>query len=188
MFEFLQALLLSFLKTLGFLHKKATIVLLGLDNAGKTTLQHRLSTGQLQQFNPTTRAQSKDVQVGGMTIKAWDVGGHAAARMLWKKYYAVADAIVFMVDATDHERIVEAKEELCKIAVVDKGYPDDVPVAIFANKIDSKLSMDAQTVAAELELEALQLRTPRPLSLFMVSCVQETGYVEGFRWLSAVIP
>ena len=48
--------------------------------------------------------------VDGLTVRAWDLGGHAAARQLWTKYAAMADAIVFMLDANDPERIDEAAQ------------------------------------------------------------------------------
>jgi hypothetical protein len=34
-------------------------------------------------------------QIGGVTKRAWDWGGHQAARHLWKKYATAADAFCF---------------------------------------------------------------------------------------------
>lgn len=44
-------------------------------------------------------------QMGALSIKAWDLGGHEVVRELWADYFAEADAIVYMVDSADHERL-----------------------------------------------------------------------------------
>ena len=43
--------------------------------------------------------------MGALSIKAWDLGGHEVVRELWADYFAEADAIVYMVDSADHERL-----------------------------------------------------------------------------------
>lgn len=106
----LRSWLSSVLQSLGFAQKQATIVLLGLDNAGKTTLQWKLKTGRLQQFAPTQRAKEEVLVIDGLQIRAWDLGGHQAARQLWTKYCAMADGIVVMVDANEPTRFPEAAQ------------------------------------------------------------------------------
>ena len=113
----------------------ATLVVLGLDNAGKTTLLHRMRTGEFKQFVPTERAMphsgegfvveaagnGSDGRDGGGTVSfcAWDLGGHEAVRHLWEDYiYSGEDGcqgVVFCVDAADLSRIVEARDELVEL-------------------------------------------------------------------------
>ena len=50
----------SFMHSLGFYNKSASILILGLDNAGKTTLLYRLKTGQINSFIPTQRANIEE--------------------------------------------------------------------------------------------------------------------------------
>jgi GTP-binding protein SAR1 len=52
----------------------------GLDNAGKTTLLHRLRTGEIELFVPTQRALDEELVFGGLTLRVWDVGGHQSVR------------------------------------------------------------------------------------------------------------
>lgn len=39
-----------------------------------------------------------------------NVKGHEQVRDLWKEYFIQADAIIFMVDSSDVDRLPEAKE------------------------------------------------------------------------------
>ena len=88
------------LEQLGFsADKRGTVVLCGLDNAGKTTLLLRCTTGSVVSVPPTQRARDESFKLGGVTFKAWDLGGHEAVRHLWAKFCGGADGIVFMIDA-----------------------------------------------------------------------------------------
>jgi GTPase SAR1 family protein len=102
------------LSSLRLRHKQGTILLLGLDNAGKTTLLHRLRTNTLLQYPPTERpsVESFVIEPGGIRFMGWDLGGHEAVRHLWDDYLPQGNAIVFLIDATDGVRLSEAAEEL----------------------------------------------------------------------------
>ena len=93
--------------------KEGTLLLLGLDNAGKTTLLHRLRTGDVKHFPPTDRPYQSDAfSYQGITFQAWDVGGHEAVRHIWEDYVCECSAVLFLVDATDADRMEEAGFEL----------------------------------------------------------------------------
>lgn len=47
--------------------------------------------------------------------KAWDLGGHEAVRYLWFDFLGDSQAIVFMVDGADKERLDEAHWELTEL-------------------------------------------------------------------------
>ena len=67
--EYLRSIFVSVLQKLGFVNKEATIVLLGLDNAGKTTLQWKLKTGSVQLFVPTQRAKEEEFVSGPLDFR-----------------------------------------------------------------------------------------------------------------------
>lgn len=46
------------------------------------------------------------------TRKVWDLGGQTSIRPYWRCYYPNTDAIVFVVDSSDRERMSIAKQEL----------------------------------------------------------------------------
>lgn len=62
----------------------------------------------------------------------WDVGGQATK--LWKHYFDHINAIIFVVDSTDSDRFLFAKEELYKI--VKEESLKGVPILLLYNKID----------------------------------------------------
>lgn len=103
-------LLKGWFGSLGFESKEGTLTVLGLDNAGKTSLIQRLATGTVTVAAPTTRASVESFEAGGVAFRAWDLGGQEAIRHLWAQYYVEATAVVFMVDAADASRFDEARE------------------------------------------------------------------------------
>ena len=106
----------ALLFTLGLQNKKATIVLVGLDNAGKTTLLHRLASGGLSSFPPTEKPHADRFALGGVSFRAWDLGGHDSVRHLWDDFLPDAHGVVFLVDAADGDRFDEAADELAALA------------------------------------------------------------------------
>jgi GTP-binding protein SAR1 len=171
----------SFLAWLGIFRKQARLVFLGLDNAGKSTLLHRLSTGRLAQPSPTAQPQSDEFRVGNTTCHTFDLGGHLQARRLWADYTAVADGVVFVVDAADAERLEEAGDEFRALLAVP-GLAD-VPFAVLGNKIDDIRAVSEAEMRGALGLPARVL--DRPVELFMCSVVAQAGYAEAFEWLMA---
>ena len=178
----------SWVSWLGLWDRRCTLVLLGLDNAGKSTLLHMLAHGTLRAFEPTLHPNCNSVRIAGHTFQAHDLGGHLAARVLWRHYTCTADAIVFMVDAADRERMAEARAELGTL-MADEALAD-VPILVLGNKVDLPGAASAEALAAALGVEEMQReRTPgiRPMELAMCSVVKGMGYRDGFEWLARVV-
>eukprot|EP01133_Synstelium_polycarpum_P015761 gene15761-18732_t len=96
----------AFLNWLGFLKKEGSLVIVGLGNAGKTTLLQVLSKDLLKAHMPTQRPHSDVFIAGNITFKAWDLGGQQNLRTLWKDYIpGPSTIVVFMVDSADHDTI-----------------------------------------------------------------------------------
>ena len=100
---------------IGFWKMDARLVVLGLDNSGKTTLLNFLKTNRLKQLAPTNQPYSEEITIGKVIFTMHDLGGHSSVRRLWNDYIINIDCIIFIVDASDNERIEEATFELNKL-------------------------------------------------------------------------
>ncbi|RDW89835.1 ADP-ribosylation factor family protein [Aspergillus mulundensis] len=89
-----------------------SVLLLGLDNAGKTTLLSQIkalyqpradgtSAPNPGKTVPTVGQNVSTISLPDMYLKIWDVGGQISMRNLWQSYYSSCHAIVFVVDSTD---------------------------------------------------------------------------------------
>jgi ADP-ribosylation factor-like protein 3 len=78
---------------------------LGLDNAGKTTILKKLSEEEISQIKPTQGFNIKSLSQDGFKLNMWDIGGQKAIRPYWKNYFDRTNGIVFVVDSSDEERL-----------------------------------------------------------------------------------
>ena len=162
--------------------KKNTILLIGLDDAGKTTLTGRLTQNRLIQPSPTARPSTHEIQIGSTLLAITDVGGHVQVRSLWRDYMYASTRLIFVVDASNRERIPEARYELFNALKDDEAR--HVPVLILANKVDN-----TETAMSEMELiDALQLSQylygeDSHMKLCMCSIKRNEGFSDGLKWL-----
>jgi len=182
----------STLSYFGLYYKNAKILFLGLDNAGKTTLMHVLRDDKVAVHIPTQQPTAEEVIIGSIRFRAFDLGGHEAARQIWRNYYAKVDAVIFLVDGIDRERFPEVKAELD--ALLSDEMLRDVPFLILGNKIDLPRAASEDELRSSLGLHHLTTgKTPpaskevRPVEIFMCSVVRRMGYGEGFKWLEQLL-
>merc|ERR1711959_453887 len=92
--------------------KEMRILMLGLDAAGKTTILYKLKLGEVVASVPTIGFNMESVEYKKTKLSVWDIGGQHKIRALWRHYYENTDALIYVVDSSDTERIELAKEEL----------------------------------------------------------------------------
>ena len=75
-------------------HRDASILILGLDSAGKTAILYSLQLGESISYTiPTIGFNVEEVHIGNLAIKMWDIGGQDKIRTLWPHYYQQTSAI-----------------------------------------------------------------------------------------------
>lgn len=95
------------------------VCIIGLDNAGKTTLLYQMHLGEVVATQPTIGSNVELVEHKNVKLQAWDLGGQEQLRTTWKAYFLGANAVILVVDSTDRARIKICKQELHRALEVD---------------------------------------------------------------------
>jgi len=156
--------LLQYLRRLKKTQTELRVLILGLDNAGKTSIVKRLSDETIDTVSPTQGFFMKSVKTQDFKLNIWDIGGQKSIRPYWKHYFEGTDVLIFVVDAADTRRVEDAASELKQLLAEEKL--QNVPVLVLANKQDLATAMDAEEVrlGSRFGLHVLS-RFSHPLSL-----------------------
>ena len=173
---------LSNLSTMWSGDKECRILVLGIDNAGKTSLLHRLQWGEVRHTTPTIGLNIENVSYGKLHLSVWDLGGQDTLRAYWRLYFSGATAVVFVIDSCDVERMGVVKQELH--GVLNEEELADAPLLVLANKQDLPNSISEGQISAELELPALK---GRPWAIFRTSVLKNEGVDDAMQWLSEIL-
>jgi len=170
--------LLSLLRQMKSTKQEAQILVLGLDNAGKTTILRKLSDEDITQITPTEGFNIKSLMQDDFKLNVWDIGGQRAIRPFWRNYFERTDALIYVIDSADRRRLDETGEEL--YGLLDEEKLAGVPLLVFANKQDLINAVPAAEVAQELDLMRLK---DRPWQVLPCSAKTGDGLNGGFEWL-----
>lgn len=155
------------------------ILMVGLDAAGKTTILYKMHLGETVTTVPTIGFNVETVRFGKNALTMWDIGGQDKLRALWRHYYANNDAILFVVDSTDRERMELARAELHKLMTTDELRTS--VLLVYANKQDMASADSAANIT-----DALRLReyTGRVWMVQGCSGVTGDGLFDGLQWVT----
>ncbi|KAJ1112388.1 hypothetical protein NDU88_000652 [Pleurodeles waltl] len=162
---------------------KARILMLGLDDAGKTTIFYRLKLNETVSTIPTIGFNVDTMEpIRNVSFTVWDVASHVKLRPLWRHYFKNTDGLLFVVDSTDSERFEEAQYEL--MVIINDEEMQDVPFVVLANKQD----LPGASSPSEL-VEKLGLRKVRGHEWHVQGCCATTGdgLVEGLQRLTDMV-
>jgi len=172
-----------------FSKKEMRILMVGLDAAGKTTILFKLKLGDVVTTIPTVGFNVETVEYKNISFTVWDVGGQDKIRPLWRHYYQNTQAIIFVVDSNDRERIDDsrdyensAKDELHRMLAEDELR--DAVLLVFANKQDLPGAMKVSDVTERLGLNKIR---NRQWYIQGSSAPNGDGLYEGLDWLTQVL-
>eukprot|EP00931_Biecheleriopsis_adriatica_P083399 TRINITY_DN569_c0_g2_i4.p1 TRINITY_DN569_c0_g2~~TRINITY_DN569_c0_g2_i4.p1 ORF type:complete len:204 (+),score=56.75 TRINITY_DN569_c0_g2_i4:78-614(+) len=172
--------LLSILKKMKKDERESRILMLGLDNAGKTTILKKMSGEDISHIMPTQGFNIKSINQDGLKLNVWDIGGQKTIRPYWSNYFEASDALVYVIDSSDRRRLEESGQELRELLAEDKLA--GIPVLIFANKQDLLQATPADEITEVLQLGTISDRT---WTIQACSAKDGSGLDEGMEWLVA---
>lgn len=145
---------------LGMKKKEAQVLVVGLDNSGKSTILNQLKPNEAKaEVVPTVGfnvERFKGGKSGQLTLTAFDMSGQGRYRNLWEHYYKEAHGIIYVVDSADRMRMVVAKHELDQLLEHKDVANRKIPLLIFANKMDDRQAMSAVDVSRALGLDNIK--------------------------------
>ncbi len=180
---------------IGFKKHEAKIIVIGLDNSGKSCIvnflkENRAKSSKKKKNNnenekfestPTVGFAKEEFEVNNVKFMVYDMSGQNRYRDMWETYYSDVEAIIFVIDSSDKFRVVVAKEELEELMSNNTVRNNDIPILFFANKMDVKGALTEKECADELELNNI---TDRTWFIVPSNGMTGTGITEGITWLS----
>lgn len=161
--------LLTILKKVKQKEKEVRLLILGLDNAGKSSILKKFNGEDISTIEPTLGFNIKTLEYLGFVLNCWDVGGQQTIRSYWRNYFEQTDGLIWVVDSADRWRMEDCKRELHKLLgqEVICFKPNSgasrlrsdraqklagASLLIFANKQDLQGALTAAEIAEALDL------------------------------------
>lgn len=121
------------------------ILVLGLDNAGKTTVVRKFAGEDISKIQPTLGFNIKTLIHGRYRLNTWDIGGQKTIRSYWRNYFESTDGIIWVVDSTNIERMDSCNEELHRLLSEERL--SGASLLVFANKQDLTNALKPEEIA-----------------------------------------
>ncbi|KAF5725078.1 ADP-ribosylation factor [Fusarium mundagurra] len=137
------------------------ILLSGLDEAGKPTLLRSHLVTNEKDISAIVGMIAHLVEVyrcGNVTFQTIDLGG-GRPEPYWRmerSFMKHCDALVWVDESADHDRLIEAREELFQAIRHQDGLRNGIPVLILANKQDKSAVFGSSTKTGEWLFEAFE--------------------------------
>lgn len=158
------------------------MLILGLDGAGKTTILYRMHLGEVVCTVPTIGFNVETMVYKNLQFNVWDLGGQTTIRPYWRCYYTGTDAVIFVVDSLDKDRLEICSSELHQMLKEDEL--SESALLVFANKQDQPGALKSEEITKALKLPSLR---DRSWTIVPCSAIRGDGLSEGLDWLVDVI-
>ena len=174
--------LLTIIRKVKRKEREIRVLLVGLDNAGKTTIVKKICGDDISTVSPTLGFQIKTVRRDGYALNVWDVGGQKSLRSYWRNYFERTDALIWVVDSSDTARMQDCRDELHRLLQEERLA--GACLLILANKQDIAGSLDVDVIRDE-HLRLGDLAENRHWRIFGTSAVTGDGLDASFSWMVA---
>ena len=173
--------LLSIIKKTKRKEREMRILMLGLDNAGKTTCVKKFCNQDTSKISPTLGFQITPLSFKGFLLNVWDVGGQQSLRSYWRNYFESTDGLIWVVDSNDGGRLETCRAELH--ALLQEERLAGASLLIFLNKQDIPTALSTEEVSRVLDLTTLQSGGKRHVEVVSCSARTGAGLYDGMTWI-----
>ncbi|XP_046996822.1 ADP-ribosylation factor-like protein 2 [Schistocerca americana] len=170
--------LLTVLKKMKMKEKEIRILMLGLDNAGKTTILKRFNGEEIDTISPTLGFNIKTLEHRGYKLNVWDVGGQKSLRSYWRNYFETTDGLIWVVDSADKRRLEDCCKELHTL--LEEERLAGATLLVFANKQDLSGALSAEEIRNVLELDSIKTHH---WQIVWCSAITGQNLLQGIDWL-----
>ncbi|XP_059088480.1 ADP-ribosylation factor-like protein 13B [Tigriopus californicus] len=162
--------------------KEISLLMLGLDNAGKScTAKSMVGDTDLSSVAPTVGFSSVKTKYKGYRVTIFDLGGSKRFRGIWPKYFHEVHGLIFVVDSADKGRNDEGREIFRDILRHDKVRGK--PVLFLCNKSDLDDAQDEIDIVEALNVEQVVNEARCPTRVEPAVATKNQGLRVGFKWL-----
>ncbi|KAG0746442.1 hypothetical protein G6F57_000512 [Rhizopus arrhizus] len=158
-------LLLITVLVLSFYTKKQsrnTVLLLGICDAGKTSLYTLLRFGEKRSTVSSMKENEGQLAISNKTFDVVDLPGHERVRYRYVDFLPVAQSIVFVIDSTTlNKQVRSVAEYLYDVLAKPQVQKNRIPVLVACNKSDMITALPTEKIRLMLETEINRLRSTR---------------------------
>ncbi|XP_023234543.1 ADP-ribosylation factor-like protein 2 [Centruroides sculpturatus] len=170
--------LLTILKKLKKKEKEVRLLMLGLDNAGKTTILKKFNGEDINTISPTLGFNIKTLEHRGFRLNMWDVGGQKSLRSYWQNYFESTDGLIWVVDSADRRRLQDCKNELHALLLEERLL--GATLLVFVNKQDLPGALPANEIKEILELDTIK---SHHWNILPCSAITGENLLTGIDWV-----
>ncbi|MCJ7773459.1 MAG: ADP-ribosylation factor-like protein, partial [Desulfobacterales bacterium] len=137
-----------------YLSKEQKIVVIGLSNAGKTTILRKfggqIGIKDLANLAPTKGVQRKEIVTSDMALILWDFGGQEEYRDVYlsnpEKYFLKVDLVIYVIDLQDSDNYEKSISYFKQILEVFNKLEENPYILIFIHKFDPDVKDDPEII------------------------------------------
>lgn len=164
------------------------ILILGLDNAGKSTLLEQIKRRYgnnypglpFEKITTTVGLNIAKINMSHVKLIFWDLGGQQELQSLWDKYYEECHGLVYVIDSTDETRMEESHQAFN--GVVQDPHLEGIPLLILVNKQDLQGSLEVEAIKSIFNGKSPGMGH-RDCYIQPTSALNGDGISTGIEWL-----
>ena len=160
--------------------KDVRVLILGLDNSGKTTIVKRLLNQNTNEVSPTMGFNIETMIIPpDIRVNIWDIGGQSSLRSFWDNYFEKTDFVIWVIDALAAERLQESFQEL-REKIIHSERLTTIKLLVMINKADVLLQENQH----QFRNKVITLLNRDQMEVAVVSARLGMGMKHVFLWIT----